>query len=97
MSENLSPLYDRVVVERFEEERKTASGIVIPESAQEKPIRGKVIQVGRGKRLENGDFAAMLVKAGDTVVFGKYAGTEVKLNGKEYIIMREDDILAIVK
>ncbi|OGV25669.1 MAG: co-chaperone GroES [Legionellales bacterium RIFCSPHIGHO2_12_FULL_37_14] len=97
MSSKIIPMYDRVVVERLPEERKTAGGIVIPDNATEKPIQGKVVHVGKGKRLENGDFAALLVKVGDTVLFGKYSGTEVKLNGAEYLVMREDDILAIIE
>lgn len=96
MSSKIIPMYDRVVVERLPEERKTAGGIVIPDNATEKPIQGKVVCVGKGKRLENGDFAALVVKAGDVVLFGKYSGTEVKVDGAEYLVMREDDILAII-
>lgn len=93
---NIRPLHDRVVVMRAEEE-KTAGGIVIPDTAKEKPIKGKVVATGPGKRLESGDIQALDVKVGDMVLYGKYAGTEVKLNGKEYIVMREDDIIGVVK
>lgn len=96
MSAQIIPMYDRVVVERLPEESKTAGGIVIPDNAKEKPIQGKVCFVGKGKRLENGDLAALAVKVGDVVLFGKYSGTEVKLNGKEYLVMREDDIMAVI-
>ena len=92
----IHPLHDRVVIERMEEERTSAGGIVIPDSAAEKPVRGKVIAVGAGKPLDNGSVRALAVKIGDVVVFGKYAGTEVKVAGKEYIIMKEDDILAVL-
>jgi chaperonin GroES len=92
----MRPLHDRVVIERMEEERTSAGGIVIPDTAAEKPMRGKVIAVGKGKILENGDVRPLDVKVGDIVLFGKYAGNEVKLDGKEVIIMREDDILAII-
>lgn len=97
MTINIHPLYDRVVIERVDDERKTPGGIVIPDTASEKPIRGKVIAVGSGKLLENGEVRHLSVKAGDVVLFGKYAGTEVKIDGREYSIMREDDLLAIVK
>lgn len=93
---NLKPLHDRVVVERVDAEEKTSSGIVLPGSASEKPDMGTVISVGDGKVLDNGTKIAMNVKAGDKVVFGKYSGQAVKLDGKEYLIMREDDILGIV-
>ena len=93
---NIRPLDNRVVIKRMEEERTTAGGIVIPDSATEKPIRGEVISVGAGKRLESGETRAMIVKAGDKVLFGKYSGTEVKVNGDELIIMSEDDILAVI-
>ncbi len=97
MSSKIIPMYDRLVVERLPEERKTSGGIVIPDNATEKPIQGKVVALGKGKRLENGDFAAMALKVGDVVLFGKYSGTEVKLNGQEYLVMREDDIMAIIE
>ena len=96
MSAKIVPMYDRVVVERLPEERKTAGGIVIPDNATEKPIQGKVVAIGKGKRLENGDFGALLIKIGDVVLFGKYSGTEVKIDGTEYLVMREDDIMAVI-
>jgi len=94
---NLRPLNDRVVVRRIEEEQKTAGGIIIPDTAKEKPIQGEVVAVGNGKVLEDGNRRALDVKAGDRVLFGKYAGTEIKVEGEELLIMREDDILAIVE
>ncbi|WP_024327551.1 co-chaperone GroES [Thioalkalivibrio sp. AKL19] len=94
---NLRPLHDRVIVKRMEEERTTPGGIVIPDSAAEKPIRGEVIAVGNGKILENGEVRALDVKAGDKVLFGKYSGTEVKVDGDEVLVMREDDIMAVVE
>ena len=93
---NIRPLYDRIVVKRIEEQESTRNGIVIPDSAKEKPQEGEVLAVGRGKRLENGELVALDVKVGDRVLFGKYSGTETKLVGTEYIIMREDDILGIL-
>lgn len=94
---NLKPLADRVVVEPLEEEEVTASGIVLPETAKEKPQKGKVIATGPGKRDDNGKLVAMDVKAGDTVLYAKYAGTEVKVDGdKNVLVLRESDILAIV-
>ena len=89
------PLHDRVVVKRVEEDTKTKGGIIIPDTAQEKPQEGKVISVGPGKTLENGKVAEPGVKAGDRILFSKYAGTDVTLDGEEHIIIREDDILAI--
>jgi len=94
---NIRPLHDRVIVRRMEEERTTAGGIVIPDSATEKPIQGEVIAVGKGKILENGDVRALDVKAGDKVLFGKYSGTEVKVGGDEVLVMREEDILGVVE
>ena len=94
---NIRPLHDRAVIRRMEEERKSAGGIVIPDSATEKPIRGEVVAVGKGKLLENGDVRPMDIRIGDKVLFGKYAGTEVKLNGEELLVMREDDIMAVVE
>ncbi len=91
----IRPLHDRVVVRRLEEERKTAGGIVIPDSATEKPMRGEVVAIGVGKYLENGDVRALAVKAGDVVLFGKYSGTEVKVDGEELVVMREDDIMGV--
>jgi chaperonin GroES len=93
----IKPLQDRVIVKRIEEEEKTKGGIIIPDSAKEKPIEGEVIAVGPGKVLENGTKAAPEVKAGQRVLFGKYAGTEVKIDGVEHLIMREDDILGIIE
>ena len=93
---NIRPLHDRVVIERLEEERTSAGGIVIPDSAAEKPMRGKIVAVGIGKTLDNGNVVPLSVKKGDVVIFGKYSGTEVKANGHEYVIMREDDIMGIV-
>lgn len=92
----LKPLHDRVVVERVEAEEKTASGIVLPGAAAEKPDMGVVISVGTGKKLDNGTLQAMCVKQGDKVIFGKYSGQAIKQDGKELLVMREDDILAIV-
>lgn len=91
------PLNDRVLVERLEEEKKTAGGIIIPDNNTEKPAEGKIISVGPGHRNDDGSFAALNVKAGDTVLFGKYAGTEVKVEGSDYLIMREDDILGVLQ
>ena len=93
----IRPLHDRVIVKREEEEQKSAGGIVIPDSAQEKPIRGKVKAVGKGKILENGEIRPLDVKVGDHVMFGKYSGTEVKLDGEELLVMREEDIMAVVE
>lgn len=93
----IRPLHDRVIIRRMEEERTTAGGIVIPDSATEKPIQGEVIAVGNGKILENGEVRALDVKVGDKVLFGKYAGTEIKIEGKEFLMMREDDILGVVE
>ncbi|MBP9742656.1 MAG: co-chaperone GroES [Burkholderiales bacterium] len=94
---SIKPLHDRVVVERVEAEEKTASGIVLPGSASEKPDMGVVIAVGDGKVLESGTKIAMNVKVGDKVIFGKYSGQTVKIDSKEYLIMREDDILGICR
>ncbi|KPK39257.1 MAG: molecular chaperone GroES [Gammaproteobacteria bacterium SG8_47] len=93
----IRPLHDRVIVRRMEEERKTAGGIVIPDSAAEKPIQGEVVAVGNGKILENGEVRPLDVKAGDKVLFGKYSGTEVKVEGDELLVMREEDIMAVVE
>ena len=91
----LRPLHDRVVVKRLEEEEKTLGGIIIPDTAKEKPQQGKVIAVGKGRILEDGKIVPLIVKEGDRVLFSKYAGTDIKLDGEEHLIMREDDILAI--
>jgi len=93
----IKPLHDRVIVKRIEEEETTKGGIIIPDSAKEKPIEGKVLAVGSGKVLDNGQTQALEVKEGDRVLFGKYAGTEIKIDGEENLIMREDDIIAIVE
>ncbi len=93
----IRPLHDRVVVRRMEDERTTAGGIVIPDSAAEKPMRGEVVAIGAGKVLENGDLRALAVKVGEIVLFGKYSGTEVKINGQELVVMREDDIMGVVE
>lgn len=93
---NLKPLHDRVVLKRMEEERVSAGGIVIPDSATEKPIRGEVVAVGPGKTLDNGSTKGLTVQVGDKVLFGKYSGTEVKINGTEYLVVREDDIFAVI-
>jgi chaperonin GroES len=91
----LRPLHDRIVVKRLEEEEKTSGGIIIPDTAKEKPQQGKVIAVGKGRILEDGKVIPLVVKEGDRVLFNKYAGTEIKIDGDEHLIMREDDILAI--
>ncbi len=94
---NIRPLHDRIIVERLEEETKTAGGLIIPDTAKEKPQQGKVIAVGKGKVTEDGKVLGMDVKVGDKVLFGKYAGTEIKIEGKEYMMMREDDVLGVVE
>jgi chaperonin GroES len=91
------PLHDRVIVQRIKEEETTKGGIIIPDTAKEKPSEGKVIAVGNGKLLENGSLKPLEVKKGDKVLFGKYAGTEIKIDGEEHLIMREDDIIAVVE
>jgi len=93
---NIRPLADRVLVQRVEAEDKTAGGILLPESAKEKPKEGRIIALGDGKQLDNGERTTFAVKAGDRVLFSSYAGTEIKFEGEEYLIMREDDILGIV-
>ncbi len=93
----LEPLNDRVLVKRLESEEKTAGGLYIPDTAKEKPSKGQVVAVGPGKLAENGSRVAMAVKKGDEVLFNKYAGTEVKLDGVDHLVMREEDILAIIK
>ena len=91
------PLHDRVIVKRVEEEEKTKGGIIIPDTAKEKPVEGKVVAVGKGKILEDGKVLPLQVKKGDKILFGKYAGTEINIEGEEHLIMREDDIIAIVE
>jgi chaperonin GroES len=93
---NIRPLYDRIVVKRIEEAEATRSGIVIPDSAKEKPQQGEVTAAGRGKRLDDGNMVALDVKVGDRILFGKYSGSETKLDGTEYIIMREEDVLGVL-
>jgi chaperonin GroES len=93
----LRPLHDRVIIKRLEEEKVSAGGIVIPDSAAEKPIRGEVIAAGNGKILEDGKLRPIAVKKGDKVLFGKYSGTEVKVDGQELLVMREEDILAVIE
>lgn len=93
----IRPLNDRVIVKRLEEDRTSPGGIVIPDSAAEKPVRGEVVAAGPGKSLDNGQVRALSVKAGDKVLFGKYAGTEVKVDGQEIVVMREDDIIAVLE
>jgi chaperonin GroES len=93
----IRPLHDRVVVRRKEEETTTPGGIVLPGSATEKPVQGEVIAAGRGKILENGEVRPLDVKVGDTVLFGKYSGTEVKVNGEEVLVMREEDIMGVIE
>ena len=94
---DIRPLHDRIIVERLEEETKTAGGIIIPDTAKEKPQQGKVIAVGKGKKTEDGKVLPLDVKVGDRILFGKYAGTEIKLDGKEFLMMREDDVLGVIE
>ncbi len=94
----LRPLYDRIVVKRIEEqEQKTAGGIVIPDTAKEKPQEGEVIAVGKGKRLEDGKLIPLEVKKGDRILFGKYSGNDIKIDGEEYLILREDEVLGVIE
>jgi len=93
----IRPLHDRVIIKRLEEERTSPGGIVIPDTATEKPIRGKVIAVGSGRITEKGEVRPLDLKKGDTVLFGKYSGTEVKVDGEELVVMREDDIMAVIE
>jgi chaperonin GroES len=93
----IKPLQDRILVKRIEEEEKTKGGIIIPDAAKEKPQEGKVVAVGDGKMLENGQKVALTVKVGDKILFGKYSGSEIKIDGEEHLIMREDDVLGIVE
>ena len=92
----IKPLQDRVIIKRLEEEQKTVGGIIIPDTAKEKPQQGKIMAVGPGKVMDNGTRLEMTVKDGDTVLFGKYSGSEIKIDGEEVLIMREDDILGII-
>jgi len=93
----IRPLHDRVLVKRIEEETKTKGGIIIPDTAKEKPIKGEVIAVGEGRVLDNGQKVPVSVKVGDKIIFSKYAGTEIKIEGEEHLIMREDDILGVIE
>jgi chaperonin GroES len=97
MATNITPLHDRVILRRIEEGEQVRGGIIIPDSAKEKPQEGEVIAVGEGKRREDGERQPLDVKAGDRVLFGKYSGSEIKLDGEEFLIMREDEILGIIK
>jgi chaperonin GroES len=93
---NIRPLHDRVIVRRMEEERTSAGGIVIPDSAAEKPVQGEVVAVGNGKILENGEVRPLDVKVGDKILFSKYGGTEIKIEGEDLLVMREDDITGVI-
>jgi chaperonin GroES len=93
----LRPLHDRVIIKRLEAETKSAGGIVIPDSATEKPIKGEVVAIGTGKILEDGKVRPLAVKAGDKVLFGKYSGTEIKMDGQELLVMREEDLMAVIE
>lgn len=93
----IRPLHDRVIIQRLDAETRSPGGIVIPDSAAEKPIRGKVVAVGKGKILENGNVRALDIKVGDHILFGKYSGTEVKVDGEEYLVMREEDVMAVIE
>lgn len=92
---NLRPLHDRVIVKRLEEERVSQGGIIIPDTAAEKPMKGEILAIGTGKLLETGEIRKLDVKKGDKILFGKYSGTEVKVNGQDVLVMREDDIMAV--
>ncbi len=94
---NIRPLHDRVLIKRMEEERTSPGGIVIPDAATEKPIKGEVIAAGKGKILESGDVRPMDIKVKDKVLFGKFSGTEIKIEGEEYLVMREEDIVAVIE
>lgn len=94
---NIRPLYDRIVVKRLEEKETMQGGLYIPDSAKEKPQEGEVVAVGKGKRLEDGKVIALDVKPGDRILFGKYSGSDIKLDGEEYLIMREDEVLGIME
>jgi chaperonin GroES len=94
---NLRPLHDRVIVKRLEEDRKSPGGIVIPDTAAEKPVQGEIVEVGKGKILEDGNVRPLDVKKGDKILFGKYSGTEVKVEGQDLLVMREEDILAVIE
>jgi len=93
----IRPLHDRVIIKRMEEERTSPGGIVIPDTAAEKPIKGKVVAVGNGKILDSGEVRALDIKVGDAVLFGKYSGTEVKVDGEDLLVMREEDVMAVIE
>ena len=93
----IRPLHDRVIVKRLEEERTSPGGIVIPDTAAEKPIQGRIVAVGKGKILEDGQVRPLDVKVGDKILFGKYSGTEVKVDGEELVVMREEDVMAVIE
>ncbi|HVI04809.1 MAG TPA: co-chaperone GroES [Sphingomicrobium sp.] len=93
----IRPLHDRVIVKRLEEERTSPGGILIPDTAAEKPVQGKIVAVGKGKILEDGNVRALDVKVGDKILFGKYSGTEVKVDGEELVVMREEDVMAVIE
>ncbi len=93
----IRPLHDRVVIKRLEEDRKTPGGIVIPDTAAEKPIKGEVVAVGQGKVLDNGEVRAPTLKTGDKVIFGKYSGTEIKFEGQDLLVMKEEDVMAVIE
>jgi len=94
---SIRPLHDRIIVKRIEEEQKTKSGIIIPDTAKEKPLEGSVIAVGNGRKSEDGKVSPLDVKTGDKILFGKYAGTEIKVDGVEHLILREEDVLAVIE
>jgi chaperonin GroES len=94
---NIRPLHDRVILKRLEEDRTTPGGIVIPDTAAEKPVKGEIVAVGNGKILDSGEIRALSVKAGDKVLFGKYAGTEIKVAGEELLVLKEDDLMAVIE
>ena len=94
---NIRPLHDRVILRRMEEDRTSPGGIVIPDAAAEKPIRGEIVAVGNGKVLDSAEIRALDIKAGDKVLFGKYSGTEIKVEGEELLVMKEDDIMAVIE
>ena len=94
---NIRPLHDRVIIKRMEEERTTSGGIVIPDNATEKPIKGEVVAVGNGKILDGGEVRPLDLKVGDKVIFGKYSGTEVKVDGEDLLVMREEDVMAVIE
>jgi chaperonin GroES len=96
MAMNVRPLHDRIIVQRIEEGEQKVGGIIIPDTAKEKPQQGKVVAVGKGKIKDDGTILALDVKAGDTILFGKYSGQEIKIEGEEYLIMREDEVLAVL-